>query len=403
MRGGEEGPRHTPALVPAPPACPCPCPAPAPAPALRSSLHVIYRDLKPENVLLDHKGNRACGEGRKGERSPTSSGGCCSSSSSVQRASPPPSPPPAAAAAAVRLTDFGLSKENVAGVDSGASSFCGTPEYLAPEVLHRAGHGQGVDWWSLGALLYEMLTGLPPFYSRDRHQLFDRIKRAALEFPDYVSAEAADLLRGLLCRDPARRLGCGAGDAAEVKAHPFFGGVDWAALLDGRVPPPWVPPVASFADTQFFDAEFTSLPLISPSSAATTVVAGAGAAGGAAAAFLGGYGMAPSAAAAPSPAPVFAAAAAAAAFAAPPAAAATAAASAAAPVTTAAAAAAALQQQPSGGGAAGAGRVVAAVSSSGALFDGFTFVAPLPDGGLLRAGGAGAAPAGPASHAMACH
>lgn len=191
------------------------------------SLNVIYRDLKPENVLLDHKGN-------------------------------------------LRLTDFGLSKENVAGIDSGASSFCGTPEYLAPEVLHRAGHGQGVDWWSLGALMYEMLTGLPPFYSRDRHQLFDRIKRAALEFPDYVSPAAVDLLRGLLCRDPARRLGCGPGDAAEVKAHVFFAAVDWQAMLDGRVPPPWVPPVVSFADTQFFDAEFTGMPLVSPSSAAGT-------------------------------------------------------------------------------------------------------------------------------------
>ena len=85
------------------------------------SVNVIYRDLKPENVLLDHKGN-------------------------------------------VRLTDFGLSKEGVQSVDSGAHSFCGTPEYLAPEVLNRSGHGRAVDWWSLGALLYEMLTGLPPFY-----------------------------------------------------------------------------------------------------------------------------------------------------------------------------------------------------------------------------------------------
>ena len=96
------------------------------------SMNVIYRDLKPENVLLDARGN-------------------------------------------VRLTDLGLSKEGVHEVDSGAHSFCGTPEYLAPEVLNRTGHGRAVDWWSLGALLYEMLTGLPPFYCRDRNQLFEKI------------------------------------------------------------------------------------------------------------------------------------------------------------------------------------------------------------------------------------
>ena len=228
------------------------------------SMNVIYRDLKPENVLLDAKGN-------------------------------------------VRLTDFGLSKEGVNAVDSGAHSFCGTPEYLAPEVLNRTGHGRAVDWWSLGALLYEMLTGLPPFCAlgvgwhiftlvispppaprlfsyrctlpslslstpsqttdcRDRTQLFEKIRKGTLEFPPYLSGEAQDLLTQLLERDPQKRLGCGPGDAADVKRQPFFKCVDWDALFYCRLPPPFVPQIMSSIDTSQFDAEFTSMPIISPNS-----------------------------------------------------------------------------------------------------------------------------------------
>ncbi len=86
----------------------------------------------------------------------------------------------------VRLTDFGLSKEGVSDHSSGANSFCGTPEYIAPEVLLRQGHGRAVDWWSLGALLYEMITGLPPFYSRNRETMFEKIMNADLTFPSHV-------------------------------------------------------------------------------------------------------------------------------------------------------------------------------------------------------------------------
>jgi hypothetical protein len=185
-------------------------------------LGVIYRDLKPENVLLDDKGN-------------------------------------------IRLTDFGLSKEGVRGHSSGASSFCGTPEYIAPEVLKRQGHGRAVDWWSLGALSYEMISGLPPFYSRNRDTMFDKIMKADIMYPAFMSDPAKDLLSKLLLRDPTERLGSGESDADEIKSHPFFAGTDWKQLEDGNVAPPWAPKVASSLDTSQFDEEFTGMvPVVSP-------------------------------------------------------------------------------------------------------------------------------------------
>jgi serum/glucocorticoid-regulated kinase 2 len=185
------------------------------------NLDVIYRDLKPENVLLDENGH-------------------------------------------IRLTDFGLSKEGIQDDFSGANSFCGTPEYLAPEILNRSGHGRAVDWWSLGALLYEMLTGLPPFYCRDRDKLFEKIRKGDLSFPKYLSPAAKDLLARLLERDPTKRLGTGPDDAGEIKNHPFFAEIQWDTLMRGELPPPWRPTFSSALDTSQFDREFTEMPVVSP-------------------------------------------------------------------------------------------------------------------------------------------
>lgn len=185
------------------------------------NLGIIYRDLKPENVLLDAKGH-------------------------------------------VRLTDFGLSKEGIVSSSSGAYSFCGTPEYLAPEILNRQGHGRAVDWWSLGALLYEMLSGLPPFYCRDREKLFEKIRKSELTYPRHLSVPAVTVLRGLLTRDPKRRLGSGEKDSEEIKCQPFFSEIAWSKLANGEIPPPWNPQLNNPHDTSQFDVEFTSMPMFSP-------------------------------------------------------------------------------------------------------------------------------------------
>ena len=184
-------------------------------------LDIVYRDLKPENVLLTAEGH-------------------------------------------IRLTDFGLSKEGITNSSSGAHSFCGTPEYLAPEILSRQGHGRAVDWWSMGALLYEMLTGLPPFYCSDREKLFRKIQHSQLEYPTYITGSSLHLLQGLLTKDPTRRLGSGPTDADEIKNHPFFKNIDWIRLANGEITPPWRPNIKGILDTSQFSQEFTDMPVCSP-------------------------------------------------------------------------------------------------------------------------------------------
>ena len=129
------------------------------------------------------------------------------------------------------LTDFGLSKENMSGSQR-AKSLCGTAEYLAPEVLEKErAYGKECDWWSFGCVIYEMLTGHPPFYSTDRKQMFNDIRVKEVKFYDFHSPAARDLLSKLLIKDPTERLQ----DTALIMSHTFFSSIKWDELIKRTV------------------------------------------------------------------------------------------------------------------------------------------------------------------------
>jgi len=179
---------------------------------------IVYRDLKLENLLLDGDGH-------------------------------------------IKVADMGLVKEGVQGEDT-TRTFCGTPEYLAPELLQEVDYGTAVDWWALGCVMYEMMTGRLPFYSRDQTKLFTAIMKDKLSFPSSISSPAKTLLSGLLSKDPAQRLGGGPGDVQELKEHQFFQAIDWRALEEKRVTPPFKPAVNGLMDTKYFDSEFTGQSIV---------------------------------------------------------------------------------------------------------------------------------------------
>uniref|UniRef100_A0A4W5QFU4 Serine/threonine-protein kinase Sgk1 n=1 Tax=Hucho hucho TaxID=62062 RepID=A0A4W5QFU4_9TELE len=155
----------------------------------------------------------------------------------------------------VVLTDFGLCKEGVEP-ETTTSTFCGTPEYLAPEVLRKEPYDRTVDWWCLGAVLYEMIYSLPPFYSRDVSEMYDGILHKPLPLPPGKSSAVCSLLQGLLQKDQHRRLGAIA-DFLQIKNHVFFSPINWDDLYHKRITPPYNPNVKGPADTQHIDPEFT--------------------------------------------------------------------------------------------------------------------------------------------------
>ncbi|XP_037777547.1 serine/threonine-protein kinase Sgk1-like isoform X2 [Penaeus monodon] len=185
---------------------------------------IVYRDLKPENILLDTAGH-------------------------------------------IVLTDFGLCKEGLLHSSSKTSTFCGTPEYLAPEILKKQPYSRAVDWWTLGAVLYEMLYGLPPFYSRDTHAMYSAILTKPLKLKATVSKKARGILEGLLQKDPRDRLGAGLLDGEDVKKDDFFKDIDWDKVEKRAITPPFVPSVSSETDTRNVDPMFTKEAVIGHSPA----------------------------------------------------------------------------------------------------------------------------------------
>uniref|UniRef100_A0A665UE67 Protein kinase C n=1 Tax=Echeneis naucrates TaxID=173247 RepID=A0A665UE67_ECHNA len=171
---------------------------------------IIYRDLKLDNVMLDKDGH-------------------------------------------IKIADFGMCKENVFG-EARATTFCGTPDYIAPEILHGQKYTFSVDWWSFGVLVYEMLIGQSPFQGDDEDELFESIRSDVPHYPRWITKEAKSLLEQLFERDPTRRLGV----VGDIRAQPFFKTINWSALEKREVEPPFKPKVKSPSDCSNFDREFLS-------------------------------------------------------------------------------------------------------------------------------------------------
>ncbi|KAJ1650619.1 hypothetical protein IWQ61_008626 [Dispira simplex] len=178
-------------------------------------MQIIYRDLKPENCLLDAQGH-------------------------------------------IRLVDFGLAKDMSDTESQRTSTICGTAEYLAPEVILRQPYDTAVDWYCLGAILYEMLVGWPPYYCPNKKSMLFAIVHGELHFPDFLGPVTRDFIRGLLDRNPQARLGAGPSGSRDVKAHPFFADVNWERLYNKQETPPYNPGVTGIFDLRHIDPSFSN-------------------------------------------------------------------------------------------------------------------------------------------------
>ena len=179
--------------------------------------NMVYRDLKPENILLDAKGH-------------------------------------------IKLTDFGLSKILETESDK-AFTICGTPQYLAPEILQKKGYNKAVDWWSLGCVMYEMLTGKIPFAIKRGVKLNMKIYEQGVKYPDHLNKNAKDLIKKLLVIDPNERLGSGPDGSENIKKHPFFKGINWNDAYQRKIKPPFIPKLKNDTDLRYFDTMFTEEPI----------------------------------------------------------------------------------------------------------------------------------------------
>ena len=157
----------------------------------------------------------------------------------------------------LKLADFGMAKK--LKEDEKAMSFCGTPEYLAPEIITMEGHDKMADWWSFGILLFEMLCGLPPFYVENLDKMYDMIKNNPVKFPKRISLseDAKDIIKKLLEKNPKKRLGAHNG-IEEIKKHPFFASIDFDLIVEKKIKAPFIPELANDTDVQYFDEEFTN-------------------------------------------------------------------------------------------------------------------------------------------------
>eukprot|EP00041_Stephanoeca_diplocostata_P015636 m.299192 g.299192 ORF g.299192 m.299192 type:complete len:560 (+) comp20105_c0_seq1:186-1865(+) len=179
---------------------------------------IVYRDLKLDNVMLDADGH-------------------------------------------IKVADFGMCKEEC-DEETGnlATTFCGTPDYIAPEIINEIPYGFSVDWWALGVLCYEMLAGQPPFDADTEDELFPAILKNKVLYPVWLSKQAVGVCKGLLIKDPEARLGSGSTGEQDLKSHPFFESIDWEKLERREIEPPFKPVVKAKNACNNFDSDFTSEP-----------------------------------------------------------------------------------------------------------------------------------------------